>query len=215
MIGLNTVKLRGIYGDDETIACSAWVIMPDELTPERRSRIPRFLKDTLVGLSDPAHGPPHTSPFEKGIIHFLVTTDIATHIHILKHRIGVSTNAESARYKELREDRAYVPVDWPFPLQSRLVDDIDLAQKKYHEYIEELVASGFSRQRAKESARYILPYATQISADIVFHFNTFMHFQTLRNDTHAQLEVREIAKEMLEIVRDTGKFPASLAAYGY
>ena len=44
----------------------------------------------------------HETPFEKGTVHFLVDTDIASHIHLLKHRIS-SLNAESARYKELKE----------------------------------------------------------------------------------------------------------------
>ena len=33
--------------------------------------------------------------------------------HLIKHRIGVSVNSESARYKELKEDKFYVPDDWP------------------------------------------------------------------------------------------------------
>ena len=45
----------------------------------------------------------HHTPFEKSSLHFLVTVDQATHIHLLKHRIGVAINGESARYKELKE----------------------------------------------------------------------------------------------------------------
>ena len=213
--GPNTVELLGYYGGDETIALSAWTSTKRELTPEREERIGPLLKDVLIGLDNPEHGPPHTSPFEKAIVHFLVTTDIATHIHLLKHRIGVSTNAESARYKELKEDKAYIPTDWPEILQNQLKNDILNAQTAYHYYINQLVRFGWPRSRAKESARFVLPYATQITADIMFHFNTFMHFQQLRNDPHAQLEVREVAQQMLDLVRATGKFDRALAAYGY
>jgi thymidylate synthase ThyX len=53
----------------------------------------------------------HHTPFEKSQLHFLVNVDQATHIHLLKHRIGVSINGESARYKELKEDKTYIPED--------------------------------------------------------------------------------------------------------
>ena len=41
-----------------------------------------------------------------------------------------------------------------------------------------------------------------------------MHFQGLRNDSHAQLEIQEIAREMLNIVREVGTFEHSLKAFG-
>jgi thymidylate synthase (FAD) len=149
------------------------------------------------------------------MIHFLVTTDIATHIHLLKHRIGVSINGESARYKELKDDKFYIPQDWDEDERVRYITFMEDSLKKYHETLERLVAKGVSRKRAKESARFYLPYGNQITADISFNFRSFMHFQELRNSEHAQLEVREIAKEMLYQVQDTGAFDLSLEAFGY
>ena len=86
----NTVELLGYYGSDEIIACSAWTSTSRELTEEKKNRIPNLI-DMLWSNG-------HETPFEKGIVHFLVNTDIASHIHLLKHRIS-SLNAESARYK--------------------------------------------------------------------------------------------------------------------
>ena len=91
---LNHCELIGYYGDDETHALSAWTSTSRDLTPDKRERIPALLKM----LAENGH---HT-PFEKSALHFLVTVDTATHIHLLKHRIGVSINGESARYKELK-----------------------------------------------------------------------------------------------------------------
>jgi hypothetical protein len=99
----NTVELIGIYGDDEIIACSAWTSTSRELTGEKKERIPKL----LVYLWHNGH----ETPFEKGVVHFLVNCDIASHIHLLKHRMS-SLNAESARYKELKEDKFYLPKDW-------------------------------------------------------------------------------------------------------
>jgi flavin-dependent thymidylate synthase len=207
MNGANKVELLGWYGSDLTHGLSAWTSTSRELTDEKRARLPKLI-DMLGGEG-------HHTPFEKSMIHFLVTTDIATHIHLLKHRIGVSINGESARYKELKDDKYYVPQDWDEEEKSKYIDFMENALKKYHETLERLVSKGVPRKRAKESARFYLPYGNQITADISFNFRSFMHFQGLRNSEHAQLEVREIAKEMLAQVQDTGAFDLSLKAFGY
>ena len=98
------VELLGHYGNDSVHAQSAWTSTSRDLTEEKIGRIP----DLLKMLASEGH---HT-PFEKSSLHFLVTVDQATHIHLLKHRVGVSINGESARYKELKEDKMYLPQDW-------------------------------------------------------------------------------------------------------
>ena len=99
----NKVELIGYYGNDELIACSAWTSTSRDLTEEKRKRIPKMIRSLWLDG--------HETPFEKGIVHFLVDTEIASHIHLLKHRIS-SMNGESARYKELKEDKYYLPKDW-------------------------------------------------------------------------------------------------------
>ena len=88
----NKVELLGYYGSDEVIACSAWTSTSRDLTEEKKARIPKLINMLWT------EG--HKTPFEKGTVHFLVDCEIASHIHLLKHRIA-SINAESARYKEL------------------------------------------------------------------------------------------------------------------
>jgi thymidylate synthase ThyX len=56
------------------------------------------------------------------------------------------------------------------------------------------------RKRAKESARFFKTYNSQIQADIMFNFRSFIHFIKLRHSSDAQVEIREIAKKMLETV---------------
>lgn len=155
------------------------------------------------------------TPFEKSSQHFLVTTDIATHIHILKHRIGVSFNGESARYKELKDDKFYIPEDWDSDEQAMLIKHCEDSIKQYHECLARLVAKGVPRKRAKESARFYLPYANQITADVMFNFRSFMHFAGLRASEHAQLEVRQIAYNMLHAIDKTEQFALSLTAFGW
>jgi thymidylate synthase (FAD) len=202
----NKVELIGIYGSDETHALSAWTSTSRDLTDEKRARIPSLLK-MLAENS-------HETPFEKSSLHFLVVTDVSVHIHLLKHRIGVSVNGESARYKELKDDKYYVPTDWDEEEKSKYVEHMEASLKRYHEVLTRLEKKGVSRKRAKESARMYVPYGNQLTADVMFNFRSFVHFLRLRYSTHAQLEVRDLAGEMLRLVKDTGQFNATLEAFG-
>jgi flavin-dependent thymidylate synthase len=189
----NRVELLGYYGSDLTHACSAWTSTDRELTEDKTQRIPNLLKM----LAENGH---HT-PFEKSSLHFLVRSDIATHIHLLKHRIGVSINAESARYKELKEDNYYVPTDWPIEWQDKLDEYSQQGLKLYHECINTLTnAYGLDRKRVKESARFFRTYNTQLTCDVMFNWRSFYHFLSLRNKMDAQEEIKEVAIKMLQSV---------------
>lgn len=196
---------KGWYGGDITHALSAWTSTSRDLTPEKRARIPALLKF----LAENEHG----TPFEKSYLGFTVVCDTASHIHLLKHRIGVSINGESARYKELMDDKRLTPSDWPEWVQETLMlhDNYEL----YHDVLDALLDEKITKKRAKESARFFLTYANQLTLDVSFNFRSFMHFQGLRNKPDAQLEIREIADKMLQLVRETGKFQYSLEAFGY
>lgn len=208
----NTVELIGYYGSDETHALSAWTSTSRELTPERKARIPAFL--TQLASAG------HHSVFEKSALHFLCTTDIATHIQLLKHRIGVSINAESARYKELKSDRYYTPPDWPQrdgTLQTAYENHMKESFALYHWTIARLEAQGVSRQRAKESARFVLPYANQIACDVQLNWRSFHHFLSLRTPGWAQAEIATLGRQMLALVSALpgNPFQHTIRAFGW
>jgi len=219
----NTVELIGVYGSDELIACSAWTSTSRELTEEKRARIPKLLKDLWNNG--------HETPFEKGIVHFLVDCDIASHIHLLKHRIS-SLNAESARYKELKEDKYYIPEDfyncevdfvkhneWTIPERHGnwgevLEDHTKISNWLYHECLKDMEKQ-YGRKRAKETARYFKTYNSQIQSDLSFNMRSFANFLKLRYSDHAQSEIEDIARQMLVYVKQTLKFEYTLKAWGY
>jgi thymidylate synthase (FAD) len=205
----NTVELIGYYGSDDVHACSAWTSTSREITEEKRVRIPNLLKM----LADAGH---HT-PFEKSSLHFLVNCDIASHIHLIKHRVGVSVNGESARYKEIKEDKYLIPEDWSINNWANILKEYtEQGNKYYHQCLEELTPS-LGRKRAKESARYFKGYNSQIQADVMFNWRSFYHFLELRNKEDAQKEIREIASKMLELVQniENEPFKYTLEAFGY
>jgi thymidylate synthase (FAD) len=203
----NTVELLGFYGNDTVHAQSAWTSTSRDLTDEKVGRIPNLLNM----LASEGH---HT-PFEKSQLHFLVNVDQATHIHLLKHRIGVSINGESARYKELKEDKMYIPEDWKNleGISNHWHDTLNefskTTNKLYHRCLEDLTPI-LGRKRAKESARFFKTMNSQITMDISFNFRSFVHFQGLRNSEHSQKEVRELAQQMLELVKNIKGNPFKL-----
>jgi flavin-dependent thymidylate synthase len=227
----NAVELIGYYGNDQVHACSAWTSTSRDLSDEKINRIPKLLKM----LADAGH---HT-PFEKSSLHFLVDTDIASHIHIIKHRVGVSVNGESARYKEIKEDKYLIPDDWKGikcsqkanlstgigGLYDNNYEGIDwsiilneytkLGNLLYHASLKDLEPA-LGRKRAKESARYFKNYNSQIQADVMFNWRSFYHFLSLRNKEDAQKEIREIAAHMLYLVKNIegNPFQHTIDAFG-
>jgi flavin-dependent thymidylate synthase len=225
----NTVELIGYYGSDDIHACSAWTSTSREITEEKRARIPSLLKM----LAEAGH---HT-PFEKSSLHFLINCDIASHIHLIKHRVGVSVNGESARYKEIKEDKYLIPEDWGgldkqnhldkyggniyssitiASWANTLKEHTDKGNKYYHQCLEDLTPI-IGRKRAKESARYFKGYNSQIQADVMFNWRSFYHFLELRNKEDAQKEIREIASTMLNLVKNIkgNPFKYTIEAFGY
>jgi thymidylate synthase (FAD) len=134
-----------------------------------------------------------------------------------------SINAESARYKELKEDKYYIPEDWK-DIESNfnpdenilgvtedswaniLKDYTELGNSLYHQCVKDLEPS-LGRKRAKESARFFKTYNSQIQSDVMFNMRSFANFQKLRNSEHAQLEIREIAEQMLNLVENISGQP--------
>jgi len=205
----NKAELIGFYGGDEAHALSAWTSTSRDLTEEKRNRIPQLLKM----LADQGH---HTV-FEKSSLQFLVTVDTSIHIQLLKHRIGVSINAESARYKELKDDKYYLPQDWPIEEQTRYIAFMEDALMRYHDTLDRLVAGGMDRKRAKESARFYLPFGNQITMDVMFNWRSFSHFLGLRMKPEAQREICWLAEEMLKQVKEIpgDPFKHTIHAFGY
>ena len=209
----NSVTFIGFYGGDEIIATSAWTSTSRELTEEKKKRIPQLIKTLWENH--------HETPMEKASVHFLVDTDIASHIHLLKHRMA-NINGESARYKELKEDKMYLPEDWKgIKVESEEIDMLygngdwyktlesftKEANNLYHKCLEDLTPV-LGRKRAKESARFFKTYNSQIQADVTFNMRSFANFIKLRNSEHAQLEIREVAQQMWDLVQTEteGKF---------
>jgi flavin-dependent thymidylate synthase len=214
----NKVELTNWMNGDKGIARAAWTSTQINIENKTEEQI----EDLIVNkLWNNGSGKPHKTPFERGIVEFNITCEQASHIHLLKHRLA-NINGESARYKELKEDKFYLPEDWGNIYCSRfteietefqidfnengnyrnlLATYTDLGNKLYHAALEDLT-SVLGRKRAKESARYFKTMNSQITLSVMMNMSCFHNFYTLRNDSAAQKEIQWIAEEMLNCIKN-------------
>ena len=223
----NNVELIGWYGGDKAIARAAWTSTSADVDQKTDEQI----RDLIVNkLWNNGSGKPHKTPFERGIVELNITADVASHIHLIKHR-HMQINGESARYKELKEDRYLLPEDWKKILISdsgealntpsddwyqRLAEYTEEGNRLYHKCLEDLTPL-LGRKRAKESARFFKTYNSQITLSVMTNMSCFHNFYTLRSDTAAQLEIREIANSIIDIIKNIegNPFKHTLEAFGY
>lgn len=217
----NSVSLIGWYGGDKAIARSAWQSTQTDIETKSDEQI----RDLIVNkLWNNGSGKPHKTPFERGIVEFDITCEQASHIHLLKHRLA-NINGESARYKELKEDKSYLPEDWkdikftesevelsslfemtPFYMTidtwyDMLKNYTEFGNKLYHLALKDL-SPILGRKRAKESARYFKTMNSQITLSVMMNMSCFINFYTLRADNSAQNEIHYIAEQMLDCIKN-------------
>lgn len=224
------IELIDWYGGDKAIARAAWCSTQIDVKAKSDAQIGDLL---ISKLWNNGSGKPHKTPFERGIVEFNITCDQASHIHLLKHRTA-NINGESARYKELKEDKTYLPEDWKgldakldhlFYNENEFVQGFEtwyqvlegytqLGNKLYHKSLEELTPH-LGRKRAKESCRFFKTMNSEITLSVMMNMSCFYNFHKLRNDEAAQLEIRLIAQRMWEAIESIPKepFKHTLAAF--
>lgn len=219
----NKVELVGWYGGDKAIARAAWTSTQNDVDLKTDEQI----RDLIVNkLWNNGSGKPHKTPFERGIVEFNILCDTASHIHILKHRL-LNVNGESSRYRELKGDKFYLPEDWKnskvqrnTKLDSTWLDILQEFNRRgnelYHDCLADLTPI-LGRKRAKESARFFKPYSSQINLSVMTNMSCFHNFYTLRHDEAAQLEIQEIAGQMLECIKNIegNPFKHTLEAFNF
>lgn len=225
----NSVELIDYMGGDNLHSLAAWAStfaefdldLPDNIENRvdvivnhiiNNGKKKRSVQDLLAYLAENEH----TSPFRFSSFVFACNTDIATHIQKLKHRVILEAeNGESARYKELKEDKFYLPEDWKF-LKTKneevvnkfgtdtwieiLEEYTNLGNFLYHESIKDLTPI-LGKKRTKESARYFKTYNSQINTLNKVSFDGLMQFYFKRHNPEiAQVEIAELAMDMLNAV---------------
>lgn len=236
----NSVELIDYMGSDKFHGLAAWastfaefdIDMPDNIEDRvdvivnhilNNGKKKRKIEDLLSFLAENEH----TSPFRFSSFVFAATTDIATHIQKLKHKVILEAeNGESARYKELQEDKFYLPEDWrgikPTEDGLPLLDWYEILEDYttkgnilYHQALKDLIPV-LGKKRAKETARYFKTYNSQINTLNKLSFDGVVQFYMKRHDkTYAQNEIADFSINMVKLIQNipSNPFEYSLKAF--
>jgi thymidylate synthase (FAD) len=166
----------------------------------------------------------HTAPFRHPQLQFRIECPIFVERQLFKHQVGLSANSISGRYvdfsdnyyhiKELRKQSSSSKqgsdglLDRP-DLIDKMDDHIEWGKKLYVELCDAGVA--------KEQARVILPLCLETQFIWTGSLLAFIHMWKLRLKNDTQQETREIAQQMLDLVKNIegNPFEHTLKAWGY
>ena len=152
----------------------------------------------------------HHVPFEHSGFTFRIECPIFVSRQIVKHRT-TAISEESGRYREL-DGVFYIPGDARPLAQTGRTGDYNMvplleARANYaNSLMESATLDAWVAYQAlleigvaKEVARMVLPVNTYSSMYLTMNARNLIHFLSLRNEHHAQHEIREVAKQMEDI----------------
>jgi len=130
----------------------------------------------------------HDSVLEHASATFEITCSRSALAQITRHRL-FSYSVKSQRYVGEHDFEYIIPpsIDQDPDLRERYLAFMKTTKEFY----------GFLASNVKkEDARFVLPNAAETTLIMTGNFRSWRHFLKLRLDSHAQWEIREIAKEI-------------------
>jgi thymidylate synthase (FAD) len=161
----------------------------------------------------------HTSPFEQCSITYNIKMPIFIMRQFVRHRT-FRLNEWSARYSELA-DEFYVPTQWRAADarnkqgsqasgtldHAKITKEVEAFHEKAYSTYQNLLQQGVAR----ELARAVLPVSIFTEVYVNCDLHNLLHFLHLREDDHAQLEIREMAAAMRTVAEQL--YPWTFEAY--
>lgn len=139
----------------------------------------------------------HESVIEHECLTFKVITDRAIANEIVRHRLS-SYSQQSSRYVDLSNLKAILPMN----IEK---DEIGLEIVKCLQQCESSYKKLIDMGVKKDIARSVLPLATTTELVMTMNFRSLRHFLKLRLHKSAHENIREIARQIYDIVKD--KYP--------
>ena len=211
-----SVELLGTFGDELTIVNAARVSFGAAQTE---------MTDRDVKLIKYLYKHKHFSPFRHVMFRFRIKASEFVMRQMYKHVIGIETtsndstkdhawNEISGRYKPVNE--FYEPTIWRKQSKSSkqasdgVLDDTDNEEvckmfSECMENIEQTYDKMLEKGVAKEQARIILPLNQYTEVIWTCSAQALLNFIELRDEPTAQVEIREYAIKMRELIKD--RFP--------
>jgi len=204
------LELVDVMGDDRTVVNAARVSYGKET---------KELNDADKRLIHYLAKNGHVSPFYHPHLMFRVKAPISVQRQWFKHKIGTAENSESTRYIEVHED-FYVPQVFRKQSPDNKQGSLGICAESLQAWgqytsIVKVAMQGYRNLLelgvAREQAREVLPLCTYTSWIWTASLMAVIHFLKLREDPHAQFEIREYARAMRKLAEV--RFPVSLEAF--
>lgn len=162
----------------------------------------------------------HYSPLEHVSFTFAIEGVSRTLTHqLVRHRIA-SYSQQSQRYVKLESFEYIIPPSIEENAEAKRIfieameaDRIaygKIVDALYEKNYDAMIAKGYSEKKAKsqaekasiEDARYVFPNACETKIVVTMNARNLIHFFRVRTCNRAQWEIRELAIEMLKMVKD-------------
>jgi thymidylate synthase (FAD) len=209
----NKVELLNCFGNDLMVVNAARVSY---------GKIKDFLDDKDIKLLKYLKEHKHTAPFRHPQLQFRIACPVFVERQMFKHQVGMSANSISGRYVDFSDNYYEFSELRKQSISSKqgsdgVLDRPDLldAIKSHTESCKKLYKELCDAGVAKEQARAILPLSLETQFIWTGSLLAFIHFWGLRLKRDTQQETREIAKEMLDAVKnfDGNPFQYTLEAF--
>lgn len=142
----------------------------------------------------------HTSVLAHASFTFRLTGVSRSLTHELIRSRFLAVSEVSQRYVDMSQSYTVTPP--ALGPDYRLSDHHDRSVDLYNELVDDLVSRGATRKQAREAARCVLPGGTETKMIVSGNVRAWIDFIQQRYSPGADSEIREIAKLILDILRD-------------
>ncbi len=204
LVSMTNILVDGIDTPEELIVYIARVSSPNnQLNMETAPKLIRYLIQNK-----------HWSPFEMVNICFEIETSRAISQQLVRHK-SFSFQEFSQRYSEVED---FEPIELrKKAIKNRQSSSDIIDDKALQDVVNKAVDGSFACYNlllengvAKEVARMVLPLTTKTRLYMNGSLRSWIHFLDVRNSEHAQKEIRLIAQEIENILKQ--HFPNTFEA---
>jgi thymidylate synthase (FAD) len=212
---MSKIELISVYGNDATVCDAARVSFDKKASnysEEQNSRLIKYLVKHK-----------HTSVFRHPQLTFRIHCPIYVERQLFKHQVGMSANSISGRYVDFSDTYTLIS-EWreqskdskqgsagalTYDTQDKCNEIEYNVKEACQNAYKQLISLGVS----KEQARTILPLNLNTTFLWTGSLLSFIHLFNLRLKSDTQQETREVASEMLRLLKENGNFTESLKAF--
>jgi thymidylate synthase (FAD) len=210
------VELIKHFGDDLMVVNSARVSFGKEVSEftDKDAKLIKYLVEHK-----------HTSVFRHPQLQFRITCPIYVERQLFKHQTGMSANSLSGRYVDFSDSYTTIKEWRKQSKDSKQGSEGLVSNQQYCRELEEIVLNNCKMAYdellrvgvSKEQARSILPLNLNTTFIWTGSLLSFIHLFNLRLKKDAQQETREIAAEMLALVKNIegNPFKYTLEAFNF